>query len=103
MKMPFDIDKAIEKSIDTMYHLQDFYRTYTGPHLASIKIEDKYFICTDTGLVTLEYNDEGREPLYQDYTYTKDVCDIRNCDKTYNEIRDLIRTFFYEIPPDTTP
>ena len=111
MKMPFDVDKAIDNAMIAIRNLEDFYRNYTGEESAQIKIEDGFFIIVRDGLLDLEYNNEGHNsepyqpiiglPDYNpigDHTFTESVCDVHNCSLDENQIREQIGLFLYNIP-----
>lgn len=101
MRMEFDVDKAIDNAIEVIRNLEDFYRSYTGQQLAYIKIEDSFFITVINGVLRQEFNKEGHNQITEpDQTYIADICNIKNCSKTEDEIREEIRLFLYNIPPE---
>ena len=100
MKMKFDVPMAIDNAIEVIKNPEDFYRTYMGEQVAWIKIEDSFFITVDGGFVKQEFKREGFDPrFFPDHKFVSDICDIRHCHLSEDEIREKIRLFLYNIEP----
>lgn len=90
MQMPFNEQKAIDETIKVIDGLTKFYENVTNIHRATIKIEDLYFVLAEDGKVYLEYNSESRY-------YKSEMCNVKHCHLTEEEICQKIALFFDNI------
>ena len=95
MKMPFDVDEAVDKTIDLCIYFDRFYANPFSMHSASIGIEDNYYMLIFNGKFYVEYN-------LDDNTYSELICYFDSCDLDEDkilEIENKIRNFFFNILP----
>ena len=112
MKMPFDVEIAVDNVLKIFTNLEDFYRTYSGEQLAFMKVEDSYFIVCHNGVISQEYNNEGHNkrpynpdpnsPHYNpsgDHKFSAVLCNVKHCHLTEDDIKNSVRMFLENIPP----